>query len=219
LPPSDCRPNTLIERVMQRQQILARQTPLRPIIENNPYKGANSRPASYFPGGPPSSRGTDSDFAEFSPPVTIQFSVAPSKLLKTPAKEAAKIIVDDLISILSPVPPTPVSVDEDGYCTVKSKTFSNVLDSKILPGFHLASSPSVRGKQSIPKYEPQIGTLNLQDIMGLEVNNYDNNFKDDILCNDEQDDENEDDGLREDDTFFNCKAAILARQQLEFRTG
>ncbi|CAG8731248.1 2350_t:CDS:1, partial [Racocetra fulgida] len=115
LPPSDRRPNTLIERVMQRQQMLARQTPLRPIIEKNPYKGANSRPGSYFPGGPPSSRGTDSDFAEFSPPVTIQFSVAPSKLLKTPAKEAAKIIVDDLISILSPVPPTPVSVDEDGY--------------------------------------------------------------------------------------------------------
>ncbi|CAG8492521.1 10464_t:CDS:2, partial [Scutellospora calospora] len=146
LPPSDRKPNTLIERVMQRQQILTRQTPLKPIIENNKnsYNGANFRPSSYFPGGPPSSRGTDSDFAEFSPPVTIQFSVAPSKLLKTPAKEAAKIIVDDLISILSPVPPTPVSVDEDGYCTVKSKTFSNVLDSKIFPNFQPAS-----------RYEPQ----------------------------------------------------------------
>ncbi|CAG8780306.1 12412_t:CDS:2, partial [Dentiscutata erythropus] len=107
MPALDRKPNTLIERVMQRQQMLARQTPLKPIIEKNPYKGTNSRPSTYFPGGPPSSRGTDSDFAEFSPPVTIQFSVAPSKLMKTPAKEAAKIIVDDLISILSPVPPTP----------------------------------------------------------------------------------------------------------------
>ncbi|CAG8825107.1 4880_t:CDS:1, partial [Gigaspora margarita] len=106
LPPSDRKPNTLIERVMQRQQMLTGPT-LKPIIEKNPYKGTISHPSSYFPGGPPSSRGTDSDFAEFSPPVTIQFSVAPSKLLKTPAKEAAKIIVDDLISILSPIPSTP----------------------------------------------------------------------------------------------------------------
>ncbi|RHZ84820.1 hypothetical protein Glove_74g183 [Diversispora epigaea] len=39
----------------------------------------------------------------FSPPVTIQFSMPPSKLLKSPAKQAARIIVNDLLSMMSPI--------------------------------------------------------------------------------------------------------------------
>ncbi|CAG8476544.1 12281_t:CDS:2 [Funneliformis mosseae] len=56
-----------------------------------------------------SSACTDSDyeFAGISPPVTFQFSVAPSKLLRTPAKEAAKLIVDELVSCMSPDILTP----------------------------------------------------------------------------------------------------------------
>lgn len=55
------------------------------------------------------------DFAGISPPVTIQFSVAPSKLLKTPAKEAAKLIVDELVSCLSPDITTPSNSNKDGF--------------------------------------------------------------------------------------------------------
>jgi hypothetical protein len=58
---------------------------------------------------------SDYDFAGISPPVTIQFSVAPSKLLKTPAKEAAKLIVDELVSCLSPDISTPSNSNKDGY--------------------------------------------------------------------------------------------------------
>ncbi|CAI2174777.1 6251_t:CDS:2 [Funneliformis geosporum] len=56
-----------------------------------------------------SSACTDSDyeFAGISPPVTFQFSVAPSRLLTTPAKEAAKLIVDELVSCMSPDLTTP----------------------------------------------------------------------------------------------------------------
>ncbi|CAG8528892.1 4622_t:CDS:2 [Diversispora eburnea] len=39
----------------------------------------------------------------FSPPVTIQFSMPPSRLLKSPAKQAARIIVNDLLSMMSPI--------------------------------------------------------------------------------------------------------------------
>ncbi|GBC03688.1 hypothetical protein RclHR1_05260010 [Rhizophagus clarus] len=58
---------------------------------------------------------SDYDFAGISPPVTIQFSVAPSKLLKTPAKEAAKLIVDELVSCLSPDITTSSNSNKDGF--------------------------------------------------------------------------------------------------------
>ncbi|CAB4391925.1 hypothetical protein RhiirA5_362282 [Rhizophagus irregularis] len=58
---------------------------------------------------------SDYDFAGISPPVTIQFSVAPSKLLKTPAKEAAKLIMDELVSCLSPDITTPSNSNKDGF--------------------------------------------------------------------------------------------------------
>ncbi|CAG8526439.1 11129_t:CDS:2 [Ambispora gerdemannii] len=49
----------------------------------------------------------DSEYPDMSPPVTIQFSVPSSILLKTPAKEAAKCIVDEVLNMASPVPSTP----------------------------------------------------------------------------------------------------------------
>lgn len=63
----------------------------------------------------------DIDDMEFppgmSPPVTLQFSMPPSKLAKTPAKEAAQYLVRDILMTAgSPVPPTPESLlkeDED----------------------------------------------------------------------------------------------------------
>jgi hypothetical protein len=68
---------------------------------------------------------SDYDFVGISPPVTIQFSVAPSKLLKTPAKEAAKLIVDELVSCLSPDITTPSNSNKDGFNS-KTNTISSL---------------------------------------------------------------------------------------------
>ncbi|CAG8479803.1 8648_t:CDS:2 [Paraglomus occultum] len=52
---------------------------------------------------------TNSDLG-FSPPVTMKFSLPPSKLLRTPAPEAARIIMDDVMQMISPVStPCPMS--------------------------------------------------------------------------------------------------------------
>jgi DASH complex subunit ASK1 len=39
----------------------------------------------------------EDDFADFSPPKTMQFHIPQSRLIQTPAREASRKIVDDLL--------------------------------------------------------------------------------------------------------------------------
>ncbi|KAG5513388.1 hypothetical protein PMAC_001451 [Pneumocystis sp. 'macacae'] len=59
--------------------------------------------------------------AGLSPPVTLQFSLPPSKLLKTPAREAARYVVDDILQT--------VGADTS---TARRDTFGNIADSSLL---------------------------------------------------------------------------------------
>lgn len=68
---------------------------------------------------------------EFSPPVTIQFSMPPSRLLKTPAEQAAKIIVNDLLSMMSPIPSTPRNTENISN-RESLNTFSSIFSSTFL---------------------------------------------------------------------------------------
>ncbi|CCJ28995.1 unnamed protein product, partial [Pneumocystis jirovecii] len=60
--------------------------------------------------------------AGLSPPVTLQFSLPPSKLLKTPAREAARYVVDDILQT--------AGADTS---TARRDTFGNIADSSPLP--------------------------------------------------------------------------------------
>ncbi|CAG8486001.1 12789_t:CDS:2 [Acaulospora morrowiae] len=231
LPPSDNRkpqPTTLIERVMQRQNIV-NKTPLKPTKEvgENVNRTATPRPGSVFP---PSATGTDSDFdfTDFSPPVTIQFSMAPSKILKTPAKQAAKIIVDDLLSMMSPIPSTPINTNKNDLKSLN--TFSSVFNSEnghdLYQKYHISSSLNAKktdqpvsieenanatskctSSQDNPPTSRLIdafaSTMNTQKIMGSEnsFTTTENPFN--ILENKEEidlKDDNDDDALGDDDT-------------------
>ncbi|KAI1412194.1 DASH complex subunit Ask1-domain-containing protein [Hypoxylon sp. FL1857] len=62
----------------------------------------------------------DDDFGGMSPPKTIQFALPPSKLLQTPAREASKRIVDDILITAGAAPedsseysPTMVKMNQD----------------------------------------------------------------------------------------------------------
>ncbi|OTA58373.1 hypothetical protein K449DRAFT_334702 [Hypoxylon sp. EC38] len=62
----------------------------------------------------------DDDFGGMSPPKTIQFALPPSKLLQTPAREASKRIVDDILITAGANPedsseysPTMVKMNQD----------------------------------------------------------------------------------------------------------
>ncbi|KAI1107037.1 DASH complex subunit Ask1-domain-containing protein [Jackrogersella minutella] len=62
----------------------------------------------------------DDEFDAFSPPKTIQFAMPPSKLLQTPAREASKRIVDDILITAGAAPedsseysPTMVKMNQD----------------------------------------------------------------------------------------------------------
>ncbi|KAI0888679.1 DASH complex subunit Ask1-domain-containing protein [Annulohypoxylon maeteangense] len=62
----------------------------------------------------------DDEFGAFSPPKTIQFALPPSKLLQTPAREASKRIVDDILITAGAAPedsseysPTLVKMNQD----------------------------------------------------------------------------------------------------------
>ncbi|CAG8453895.1 15015_t:CDS:1 [Acaulospora colombiana] len=245
IPPSDNlkpKPTTLIERVMQRQNFI-NKTPMKPTKEvSETAKGTvTPRPGPAHPGFPSSATGTDSDFdfTDFSPPVTIQFSMAPSKILKTPAKQAAKIIVDDLLSMMSPIPSTPISTNKDNHYFNKSlNTFSSVFNSElgydIYKKYHISSSPNaekldqpapVGDADRLSKYPPRdnlttspVNTLtnNIREIKGSEnsITNIENPFN--IIKNNKEEvypsDDNDDDVLV-DDTFFDVKAAALRRQQ------
>ncbi|KAL1925628.1 uncharacterized protein VTP21DRAFT_511 [Calcarisporiella thermophila] len=69
-------------------------------------------PGTPWRGGSDSDSDWESSF-DNSPPVTMQFAIAPSKLLRTPAKEAARNIVDDLLDdIDSPSSSTPHELRE-----------------------------------------------------------------------------------------------------------
>ncbi|KAH8912556.1 hypothetical protein BR93DRAFT_84577 [Coniochaeta sp. PMI_546] len=62
-------------------------------------------------------------YAGMSPPKTIQFALPPSKLLQTPAREASKRIVEDILMTAGAEP------DEDGeYSPTMVKMNPNVLD-------------------------------------------------------------------------------------------
>ncbi|KAJ3564968.1 hypothetical protein NPX13_g7666 [Xylaria arbuscula] len=62
----------------------------------------------------------DSVFGGMSPPKTIQFALPPSKLMQTPAREASRRIVDDILITAGAAPeesledsPTMVKVNHD----------------------------------------------------------------------------------------------------------
>ncbi|KAI8960059.1 DASH complex subunit Ask1-domain-containing protein [Daldinia sp. FL1419] len=62
----------------------------------------------------------DDDFGGMSPPKTIQFALPPSKLMQTPAREASKRIVDDILITAGAAPedsseysPTMVKMNQD----------------------------------------------------------------------------------------------------------
>ncbi|KAI1765497.1 Spc98 family-domain-containing protein [Hypoxylon sp. FL1150] len=62
----------------------------------------------------------DDEFAGMSPPKTIQFALPPSKLMQTPAREASKRIVDDILITAGAMPdesseysPTMVKMNQD----------------------------------------------------------------------------------------------------------
>ncbi|KAI1205713.1 DASH complex subunit Ask1-domain-containing protein [Annulohypoxylon truncatum] len=62
----------------------------------------------------------DDEFGAFSPPKTIQFALPPSKLMQTPAREASKRIVDDILITAGAAPetsseysPTLVKMNQD----------------------------------------------------------------------------------------------------------
>ncbi|KAI3317456.1 hypothetical protein HD806DRAFT_515122 [Xylariaceae sp. AK1471] len=64
--------------------------------------------------------GTDSVFGGMSPPKTIQFALPPSKLMQTPAREASRRIVDDILITAGEAPeesleysPTMVKMSHD----------------------------------------------------------------------------------------------------------
>lgn len=62
----------------------------------------------------------DDEFAGMSPPKTIQFALPPSKLMQTPAREASRRIVDDILITAGAMPdesseysPTMVKMNQD----------------------------------------------------------------------------------------------------------
>ncbi|KAI1172725.1 DASH complex subunit Ask1-domain-containing protein [Nemania sp. FL0916] len=54
---------------------------------------------------------TDSVFGGMSPPKTIQFALPPSKLMQTPAREASRRIVDDILITAGAIPEEEESAD------------------------------------------------------------------------------------------------------------
>lgn len=57
----------------------------------------------------------DDDFAEMSPPKTMQFHVPQSRLMQTPAREASKKIVDDLLLTAGADATDDIEADDDGF--------------------------------------------------------------------------------------------------------
>ncbi|CAG8694650.1 7958_t:CDS:1, partial [Ambispora leptoticha] len=92
------------------RRTFSRQVPTPDSLDTNftpKIVASRSSKGTPYPRPPASITSTNSEYPDMSPPVTIQFSVPPSILLKTPAKEAAKCIVDDVLNMASPVPSTP----------------------------------------------------------------------------------------------------------------
>ncbi|KAI1457551.1 DASH complex subunit Ask1-domain-containing protein [Annulohypoxylon moriforme] len=65
----------------------------------------------------------DDEFGAFSPPKTIQFALPPSKLMQTPAREASKRIVDDILITAGAAPET-----SSEYSPTLVKMNHNILD-------------------------------------------------------------------------------------------
>ncbi|KAI0387483.1 DASH complex subunit Ask1-domain-containing protein [Hypomontagnella monticulosa] len=65
----------------------------------------------------------DDEFGAFSPPKTIQFALPPSKLMQTPAREASKRIVDDILITAGANPE-----DSSEYSPTMVKMNNDILD-------------------------------------------------------------------------------------------
>ncbi|KAI0844718.1 DASH complex subunit Ask1-domain-containing protein [Daldinia vernicosa] len=65
----------------------------------------------------------DDDFGGMSPPKTIQFALPPSKLMQTPAREASRRIVDDILITAGAAPD-----DSSEYSPTMVKMNQNILD-------------------------------------------------------------------------------------------
>lgn len=79
--------------------------------EDKAYTASKSRPSHIFD----DSDNDDDDLAGFSPPKTMQFNVPQSRLVQTPAREASKRIVEDLLMTAGADATDEIEGGEEGF--------------------------------------------------------------------------------------------------------
>ncbi|KAG9289836.1 hypothetical protein G9A89_015416 [Geosiphon pyriformis] len=176
-----------------------------------------------YPRPPGSIVSIDSEYPDMSPPHTIQFSVPPSVLLKTPAKEAAKCIVSDVLSMMSPVPSTPSELQNRSILPESVGKF-NVLDSdsdsdEKFRIFKIPSAVQVEANVSFDKKMTQIfensssqpqrshmTPFKIDDLLDQDVENFGGSVF-------EKDDDDDDDEMAAEDTFIHITSQVASRKQ------